>query len=267
MGGYGIQGGQFVNLPTSLGGLGCDVGLAQDPTEATRAGTNELNYGIGMGTSMLYLTGGPGADPTFNPSTYTSSDATAWGEHQADEAVDDWYELHDADPGYGMNGYIYADIEYYMNNDDGWTSKVSNCDIESGASFSNNSNAATWSRAVFDGFTNVLSDYGFDYGVYSSSGEWGKIFHCGSSCNSGTKGYIPYTFEWTYSNLNDVDLSATDGPDDGWCVNGSSCTNRALFFGGQIWNTSIFVAAWQWDANYDFNGDYDQLDETNLAFQ
>jgi hypothetical protein len=111
-------------------------------------------------------------------------------------------------------------------------------------------------RAEVNGFSDYLRAHSsFLPGVYSSPGDWRKIF------GTGADSVISGTYEWTYR-PETADLRQAPA---GWClrVSGSRC---ALFFGG-VNSASPYALMWQFSGGggvLNGHGDFDQIDRSRM---
>jgi hypothetical protein len=137
--------------------------------------------------------------------------------------------------------------------DNGWTSVyTSPC---SGAARKHGI-APSVNRAEVSGFSDYLRAHSsFLPGVYSSPGDWRRIF------GTGVDSVIPGTYEWTYR-PETADLRQAPA---GWClrVSGSRC---AQFFGG-VDSASPYALMWQFSGGggvLNGRGDFDQIDRGRM---
>ena len=205
---------------------------------------------VGIGTGAYWFMGGPGVDPHYNG---TTSEASAWGQLQAQRALADAAGDHLTYP------VIFMDIElpgnapdYTPAPDNGWNSVyTSACSGITKAS----SVPAAVDRADLNGFAAwVTAHSSYKIGVYSAPDIWAQIF------GTGTAASLTNTYEWTYESF----TSSLASPPDAWCLTGSAASTCARFFGG-ITSASKYALMWQWSGgggSFNGHGDFDQIDGT-----
>ena len=225
---------------------GCGKIVVFSQLNSTQANNNFTWHHKGIGTGVYYFMGGPGVDPAYNG---TASEAFAWGERQAANAIAHAANLHVKYP------VVFADIEipgnapaYTPAPDNGWnTVYTSPC---SGRVRSNGIPTSV-DRAVLNGFSAYLTSHSsYKTGVYSAPDIWAQIFGTGADAS------LPNTYEWTYEPF----TSSLARPPNGWCLLGTSTC--AQFFGGQT-SSSKYALMWQWSGGGGSSngfGDFDQID-------
>lgn len=198
------------------------------------------------GTADYFYLGGPGADPSFNPSTYTNSMAYSWGQSQAQKAYNHWLNGWGPDD---LADLMFMDIEY----NSGWDEWVYSSGSYCGSVRSQTYIQPGWDRNTFNGFFDYMNSR-FHAGVYSSQSFW--VYTMGGSCStSNPDACIQGVPQWTSESESG---SVTPGP-SGWCQNVNGTNYCAQWFGGVNTNEQLM---WQWsEAN---NGDWDQSDSTNF---
>jgi hypothetical protein len=222
--------------------LGCRGGFtAWSGTNASQANTNYTNYGIGIGLGVYWFMGGPGVDPHYNG---TTTEAYAWGQRQAAQAVADANKL------YIKYRVLFMDVELpgvAPAHDNGWNSVyTSPCSGVTRTSYI----PANVDRADFNGFYDYENAHGYTPGVYSEPGIWASIF------GTGTAAQIPNVDEWTY----EPETTNFGAAPVGWCLKGTSTCAR--FFGG-VTTSSPHALMWQWSGGGGVSngvGDFDQID-------
>jgi hypothetical protein len=222
--------------------LGCRGGFtAWSGTNASQANTNYTSYGIGIGLGVYWFMGGPGVDPNYNG---TTTEAYAWGQRQAAQAVSDASKL------YIKYRVLFMDVELpgvAPAHDNGWNSVyTSPCSGVTRTSYI----PANVDRADFNGFWDYENAHGYTPGVYSEPGIWASIF------GTGTDAQIPNTNEWTY----EPETTNFSAAPVGWCLRGTSTCAR--FFGG-VTTSSPHALMWQWSGGGGVSngvGDFDQID-------
>lgn len=198
------------------------------------------------GTADYFYLGGPGADPSFNPSTYTNSMAYGWGQSQAQTAYNHWLN------GWGPDDradLMFMDIEY----NSGWDEWVYSSGSYCGSVRQQTYIQPGWDRNTFNGFFDYMNSR-FHAGVYSSQSFW--VYTMGGSCStSNPDACIQGVPQWTSESESG---SITPGP-SGWCQNVNGTNYCAQWFGHVNSNEQLM---WQWsEAN---NSDWDQSDSTNF---
>ncbi|MGA2825855.1 MAG: hypothetical protein ABSF03_07015 [Streptosporangiaceae bacterium] len=222
--------------------LGCRGGFtAWSGTNASQANTNYTSYGVGIGLGVYWFMGGPGVDPNYNG---TTTEAYAWGQRQAAQAVADANKL------YIKYRVLFMDVELpgvAPAHDNGWNSVyTSACSGVTKASYI----PANVDRADFNGFYDYENAHGYTPGVYSEPGIWASIF------GTGTASQIPNVDEWTY----EPETTNFAAAPVGWCLKGTSTCAR--FFGG-VTTSSPHALMWQWSGGGGVSngvGDFDQID-------
>jgi hypothetical protein len=217
-------------------------GLAWNQTNYNMATDNFVDHGIGLGAAAYWFMGGPGRDPRYNGS---ASEATTWGQKQAQQALSD------------LNGrvfdfrYIFMDIENNGAPPDYWgwnTLWNSACGNTIKAEYI----PANIDYATVQGFASYIDAHSpYLAGVYSAGGfgygGWTGIF-------GGEQ--LRNTAEWTFDNQ-------------------QSRLNFPSGFSGSAANALWFANApaachllWQWsggDGVLNGYGDFDQADTANDA--
>jgi hypothetical protein len=231
--------------------LGCSSFLAWSGSDAAAADVSRSRYREGVGTGAYWFMGGPGVDPYYDGS---AREAGAWGSRQAARMLSAIRGL----PAEQRVTYpvVWMDIELPKiapAPDNGWTSVyTSPC---SGA-VRKHGIPPSVNRAEVNGFSDYLRAHSsFLPGVYSSPGDWRKIF------GAGADSVIAGTYEWTYR-PETADLRQAPA---GWClrVRGSRC---ALFFGG-VNSASPYALMWQFSGGggvLNGHGDFDQIDRRRM---
>ena len=222
--------------------LGCRGGFtAWSGTNASQANTNYTSYGVGIGLGVYWFMGGPGVDPNYNG---TTTEAYAWGQRQAAQAVADANKL------YIKYRVLFMDVELpgvAPAHDNGWNSVyTSACSGVTKASYI----PANVDRADFNGFYDYENAHGYTPGVYSEPGIWASIF------GTGVYSMIGNTDEWTY----EPETTKFSEAPVGWCLRGTSTC--ASFFGG-VTRSSPHALMWQWSGGGGVSngvGDFDQID-------
>lgn len=246
-GGYLGQYGGWYSIQHCHGG-------AVNSTDVNAANTNYTTYNAGFGTGEYFFLGGPGRDPSFNPNSYTTSDATAWGDEQGNLAASIWEQT-----GSILSAYIFGDMELY-NGFNNWYSGCSDSIISS-------TDCCTIQddQAVINGFLAAIraaSPRGYlRPGIYGSGPYWAATFGC-INCSPGSPGYIPNVPEWTYGSTPTPNPPLYPQP-YGWTAG----QNTAQFFGGQS-TSSPYAVMWQWTSG-SFSGglgDYDQINESRMGY-
>jgi hypothetical protein len=230
---------------------GCSSFLAWSGSDAAAANISRSRYRAGVGTGAYWFMGGPGVDPHYDGS---AREAGAWGSRQAARMVSAIRGL----PAEQRITYPVAWMDIELPKvapapDNGWTSVyTSPC---SGAVRKHGITPSV-NRAEVKGFSDYLRAHSsFLPGVYSSPGDWRKIF------GTGADSTISGTYEWTYR-PETADLRQAPA---GWClkISGSRC---ALFFGG-INSASPYALMWQFSGGggvLNGRGDFDQIDRSRM---
>jgi len=223
--------------------LGCTSGRAINSTDVFDANWNNQyldGTAYPTGTALYYFMGGPGADPSYNASNPSASEAYNWGVNQGYDVwwIWDHYGPTVKDP------VVFMDIENPGNGTyEGWDEEVNSCGYRTGTT----PIPSSIDRQTFNGFWNeIYNNTGFWPGVYSSPSYWNYTF------GTGSYGSIPNTYQWTSESDSG---SPTPGP-YGWCQSGYGC---ASWFGGV---SGSYQAAWQFAVAS--SGDWDQFDSSNL---
>lgn len=249
---------------------GCSNGFfGFNQTTAKDAQANQLDYGAGMGTSVFFTLGGPGADPSWNS---TSSEAYAWGARQANAAAKNFF----TSPYYPYAEYATTNIMWLdIESGYGWDSGGSGCQA---VTYTKN---LGYNRDVFNGFWNCLQ---------GESGSSTGGVTCTGGNNAGTLGDTPgvysapqfwnvqmspnvlssATWQWTFENSNDQ--NTTSYAPQGWSIAqplacGSSgedgTANTAKFFSADT-TSSSGALAWQWAGGNGCNTSY-TMDQVDVA--
>jgi hypothetical protein len=222
---------------------GCTTaGLAWNQSNYNMATDNVVDYSTGLGAAAYWFAAGPGRDPHYNG---TASEAMAWGQEQAEQALDD------------MNGkvfdfrYVFMDIE---NNgtppdEDGWNTVWNGaCGDEVKASYI----PASIDYATWQGFASYIDNHSpYLAGVYSSGGNW-----YGSWVGIFGGEHLGGSAEWTFTN-EQSQLSFPSG------FSGSHAS--AQWFAGAPAACDLL---WQWSGGngvLNSYGDFDQAEVTNDA--
>jgi hypothetical protein len=231
--------------------LGCSSFLAWSSSDAAAATIDRSLYREGVGTGAYWFMGGPGVDPRYNGS---AREARAWGSAQAAQMLGDIRGL----PAEQRITYpvVWMDIELPQITpapDNGWTSVyTSPCSgIIRKHGITPNVN-----RAEVNGFSDYLRAHSsFLLGVYSSPGNWRRIF------GTGADSVIPGIYEWTYR----PETSDLREAPAGWCL-GVSRSRCARFFGG-VSSASRYALMWQFSGGggvLNGYGDFDQIDRVRM---
>jgi hypothetical protein len=251
-----VLGGSYGGYMGMVGGwvrwLGCSSFLAWSGPDAAAADVNRSRYGRGVGTGVYWFMGGPGVDPRYDGS---AGEARAWGARQAARALSDIRGL----PAGQRTTYpvVWMDVELPKiapAPDNGWTSVyTSPC---SGVVRKHGITPSVTSAEVtgFSGYLHAHSD--LLPGVYSSPGNWNKIF------GTGADSVISGTYEWTYR-PETADLGRAPL---GWCLRGSA-SRCARFFGG-VNSASPYALMWQFSGGggvLNGDGDFDQIDRGRMG--
>jgi hypothetical protein len=248
----GAYGGYIGMIGDWAKSAGCkNYGLAWSSANAAQANTDFTKYGEGIGTGAYWFMGGPGVDPHYNGST---AEASAWGAHQAAEAL---AAVH-ANLAAVKYPVIFMDVELPGSRlfdpalDNGWNAVyTSACSGVVKRYYI----APSVDRADFNGFANYLTAHSTrKAGVYSSPAVWANIFGTGSAST------LSNTYEWTYTG----DTSSLSRHPAGWCLSGTSTC--AQFFGGMR-SSSAYALMWQWSGGggtYNGHGDFDQIDANRM---
>jgi hypothetical protein len=230
---------------------GCSNFLAWSNSDATAGNISRSRYRAGVGTGAYWFMGGPGVDPHYDGSAH---EAGAWGSRQAARMLS------------AIRGLLaeqrvtypvaWMDIELPKiapAPDNGWTSVyTSPCS----GTVRKHGITPSVNRAEVNGFSDYLRAHSsFLPGVYSSPGDWRKIF------GTGADSVISGTYEWTYR-PETADLRQAPA---GWClrISGSRC---ALFFGG-VNSASPYALMWQFSGGggvLNGSGDFDQIDRSRM---
>jgi hypothetical protein len=230
---------------------GCSSFLAWSGSDAAAANLSNSRYRNGVGTGGYWFMGGPGVDPHYDGS---AREAGAWGSRQAARMLS---AIRGLPAGQRITyPVVWLDIELPKiapAPDNGWTSVyTSPC---SGAARKHGI-APSVNRAEVNGFSDYLRAHSsFLPGIYSSSGDWRKIF------GTGPESVVSGTYEWTYR-PETADLGQAPA---GWClrVSGSRC---AQFFGG-VNSASPYALMWQFSGGggvLNGRGDFDQIDRARM---
>ena len=222
---------------------GCTTaGLAWNQSNYNMATDNVVDYSTGLGAAAYWFAAGPGRDPHYNG---TASEAMAWGQEQAEQALND------------MSGkvfdfrYVFMDIE---NNgtppdEDGWNTVWNGAcgDTVKASYIPANIDYATW-----QGFANYIDNHSpYLAGVYSAGGNW-----YGSWVGIFGSEQLASTAEWTFTN----EQSQLNFP---FGFSGSHA--KAQWFGRAPAACDLL---WQWSGGngvLNSYGDFDQAEVANDA--
>ena len=236
---YGAYMGEFGSYENWQG---CTTsGVAWVQGNYNMANDNIMEYGVGLGAAGYWFAAGPGRDPHYDG---TTSEAMAWGQEQAQQAMSQVSSLV-----FNFR-YIFMDIENNGTPPDeyGWNTVWNGpCGNDVKAEYV----APEVDYATFQGFANYIDDHSpYSAGVYSAGGQgygsWIGIF--------GNEKIPGGAAEWTFDNQQ------------------SQLTFPAGFTGSAsspIWFASAPAAcdlAWQWSGgNGTVNalGDFDQVAVAN----
>jgi len=226
-------------------GCGSYSGRAINGTDVTAANWEFTNqYGQGHwpeGTALYWYMAGPGADPKYNPSTYTTALGNAWGVAQATAAMN---EQAAAGPAFD-SGVVFMDIEngftisgsnYY----NGWNEWVNGSGSSCGLLHSGNPGSIpeAFDRAVMNGFMSYITGQTLTPGLYTSPDYWTQTMGTCSGTNSNA--CMKYTYQWTAEG----DSGCVQPNPVGWSQAAGPCSaTAAAWFAGV---TSSYEAAWQW---------------------
>jgi hypothetical protein len=234
---YGGQiGAYWLNIP------GCppasEEGWGWNPTQATDA-DNATDYG-GTGTSLVYLVGGPGADPAYDytgtegtpaPTSAQKTEADNWGTEQANTALTQMqiakYSV------YQWTATLFIDIEV----GEGWEGKVTfsgqDCYPGDGYTPSPYNYSPNLNRRTFDAFWDTIANAtGWTPGVYAAKGNWDDWF----------SGYLTLNtaYEWPFEDEATSEASGTNSPTS------FSWSEASPEFFGSVTASSSQALAWQW---------------------
>jgi hypothetical protein len=231
--------------------LGCSSFLAWSGLDAAAANVNRSRYRKGVGTGAYWFMGGPGVDSHYDGS---AREARVWGSRQAAFALSAIRGL----PNQQRITYpiVWMDIELPKiapAADNGWTSAyTSPC---SGVVRKHRITPSV-NRAEVNGFSDYLRAHsGFLPGVYSSPGNWHRIF------GTGADSVISGTYEWTYR----PETADVRRAPAGWCLRGSG-SHCVEFFGG-VNSASPYAVMWQFSGGggvLNGYGDFDQIDPSRI---
>jgi Protein of unknown function (DUF4232) len=219
---------------------GCTTsGLAWAQANYNMANDNVVEYRTGLGAAAYWFAAGPGRDPRYNG---TTSEAMAWGEEQAEQA------LSDLDGRFFNFRYIFMDIE---NNgappdENGWNTVWNGpCGNTAKAEYI----PANVDYATYQGFADYINAHSpYLAGVYSAGGDyygsWTGIFGNEQLLNVA---------EWTFTN----EQSELDFPSG---FSGSSASAD--------WFANAPAAChlmWQWSGGNGVLNGYGDLDQAEQA--
>ncbi len=236
----GVYGGYLAEVGTWTDWTGCTSGRAISNQNVGYANANsQYQFGTNYptGTGLYWYMAGPGADPSYNTGSPSSSEAYSWGWRQG-EAAYSTYQSYGPNP---ADFVMFMDIEnpgtgMYS----GWDEETNSCGALTGTA----SIPTSIDRQTFDGFWDYIYNHTpFIPGVYARQDYWNLTF------GTGPDGQIPNTYQWAAQSHSS---SASPGP-SGWCQSGSGC---AAWFGGV---SSRHAFAWQWAIIPNNEGDYDQF--------
>lgn len=222
--------------------LGCSG--ASNAWNVTAAGEAKANFeddNDGIGTAAYFFMGGPGMDPSYNG---TTSEASAWGKRQAEEAV----SLAGTHTNWD-DEVIVGDVEDFPGEDTGWNETMTDCwTLKSSAPIS-----AGVDQATLNGFWQYIYDDTSDWAaIYSVASTWTSIFGTGSDATMTNVSEITANFGGNCANPGPIS----------WTQSAGSCSsNSAAFFGG-IGGGSDCALGWQW-SNPSSTADYDQFESYN----
>ena len=231
--------------------LGCSSFLAWSGSDAAAANINRSRYREGVGTGAYWFMGGPGVDPHYDGS---AREARAWGSIQAAQMLS---AVRSLPPDQGITyPVVWMDIELPKvapTPDNGWISVyTSPCR----GAVRRRGIMPSVNRAEVNGFSGYLHAHsGFLPGVYSSPGNWRKIF------GTGVDSVISGTYEWTYR----PETAHLGQAPAGWCLRGSG-SRCAQFFGG-VNSASRYALMWQFSGGggvLNGAGDFDQIDQARM---
>ncbi|MHB1980622.1 MAG: hypothetical protein ACYCOS_02785 [Sulfobacillus sp.] len=197
-----------------IGKMGAHAEMGQ--TEVTIGPGTDFNTDAAGPAQYVYgywWLGGPGADPDWDPSTYTVNRAVAWGQAQAMAAIAAASGQSTSKNGLLFSDFlnrttIFADIEKSSVEPNHWLPPTDDYPGGSGLEF--NSQCA-------GGFLGYLTGHGgWNCGVYSSQYEWEQIFgsasfEIGYFCDTGWAvkaeefGGIAVVFDQYETSPNDYD--------------------------------------------------------------
>ncbi len=218
------------------------------------------------GAAMYWYMAGPGADPEYNPSTYTLAEATAWGKEQA-EAANSWWLAHG--PGI-TSGVVFMDIEDGYTADgvnyaNGWNEWVYSSGTDCGEIISSEDIPPAIDRGVVNGFGTCIDGQTLTSAVYSSPDYWAETF--GTCSSSNRPACLTETPEWTSEGDSGC---ALPGP-HGWAQAAGVCGAESGTFFGDVGST--YQLGWQWceasslddycNLNNQQDADFDQSDASN----
>lgn len=227
-GNYQYYGGNVGSFET----LACgEAAAGWNQTAANRAHQN-FEAGLGLGTVAYWYGGGPGSDPNYDG---TASEATSWGQEQAEHAITDAENKT-------LDTYlVILDVE--DNGYEGWNE----VDYSGTCNAKSSGIAVALDKDTLNGFLNYIYDNSpYFEGVYSSTSQWNSIF--GSYSLTDT---TEITADWGEGCYQPAPL--------GWNQPASpNCTagNSANFFGG-VSSSDSCAFAWQWYGSS--SADYDQV--------
>jgi hypothetical protein len=242
--GCGKYGGYFGEEGGYWTVLHCSATNAYNGTAAADAAKNVSSFGDGVGASVYWFGGGPGMDPNYNG---TASEASAWGQRQAQAAVSAAGSHPDFD-----TSIIWLDVEddYPVTAPSGWDEVLSSGSCSNVVS---TGVAASLDKATITGFLNyIFNNTPYWEGVYSSPGEWSKILGTGSASS------LSNTMEWTATFGQNC---VQPGPAS-WTQGAGSCNSHSAGWFGGVTSSSNCASVWQWAGTG--SGDYDQIDGTVL---
>jgi Protein of unknown function (DUF4232) len=220
---------------------GCTTsGLAWVQGNYNMANDNITEYGVGIGAAGYWFAAGPGRDPHYNG---TTSEAMAWGEEQAEQAISQVSSL------FFDFRYIFMDIENNGTPPDGngwntvWNGPCGNNVLAEYV-------APNVDYATFLGFANYINDNSpYSAGVYSAGGQsygsWSGIF--GSEQITGA---AEWTFTTEQSQLTFPAGFTASAASPSWFANAPAACDLA----------------WQWsggDGVLNNYGDFDQVAVAN----
>jgi Protein of unknown function (DUF4232) len=241
--GNGTEGpyGEYIGeIGSFMNWKGCTTsGLAWAQANYNMANDNVIKYSTGLGAAAYWFAAGPGRDPRYNG---TTSEATIWGEEQAQQAISD------LDGDFLNFRYIFMDIENNGSppDEDGWNTVWNGpCGSTAKAEYI----PANVDYATYQGFADYINAHSpYTAGVYSAGGDyygsWTGIF--GSE-------HLSNAAEWTFTN----EQSELDFP------SGFSGSNASADWFATAPATCHLM--WQWSGGNGVLNGYGDLDQAEQA--